>query len=209
MRTSERSENETSLDHSAGRSGGGRNRSTGRSRKPPIDCYKLPNHPECADPEPSTTTTTVPGSTIDCAFTATGVLIDPTSRETITLGIDNTSHRCRLTASPSDSFEFAIGTTDGATTLLQPLIVVTDAYPSGDMCFREFEVGRMIADDAGVFVTFSMETVLDWNEDGECDDYMDTSFVSDGRGDIYTLTFQTGKAEGGTVQLDMTDAARR
>ena len=64
----------------------------------------------------------------------------------------------------------------------------------------------MTADDADVFVTCSMETVLEWNEDGECDDYMDTSFVSDGRGDIYTLTFQTGKAKGGTVQLEMTDA---
>ena len=95
--------------------------------KPPIDCDRLPNHPECADPEPSTTT--VPGSTIDCTFTATGVLIDPTSRETITLCIDNTSHRCRLTASPSDSFEFTIGTVDGATALLQPMIAITDAYP--------------------------------------------------------------------------------
>jgi hypothetical protein len=41
---------------------------------------------------------------------------------------------------------------------------VTDAYPSGDMCFREVEVGRMttdLVDDVGIFVTFSMQGGLD------------------------------------------------
>ncbi|MCJ7781120.1 MAG: hypothetical protein MUQ27_09865, partial [Acidimicrobiia bacterium] len=162
------------------------------------------SHPACGedDPEPRP-----PAEEVACAFDPSGVLFSETNGDPIALGGENISYRCGLTAIPSDSFKFVIGTTDGATTLLQPLIVVTDAYPSGDMCFREFEVGRMTADDAGVFVTFSMNGLpLDWDEDGECDDYMGTSFVSDGSSDVYTLTFQTGKAKGGTVQLTMTDA---
>ena len=90
-------------------------------------------HPACGkdDPEPPP-----PVEEVACAFDTSGVLLSGTDGDPIALGGESISYRCRLIASPSDSFEFAIGTTDGATTLLQPLIAVTDAYPSGDMCFR-------------------------------------------------------------------------
>lgn len=169
------------------------------------DCAPLeptPNHPSCVaeDPEPPPT-----AEDVVCAFDSSGVLLSDAGGEPVALGGGNISYRCKLTADPGNSFDFAIGTTDGATTLLQPMVAVTDAYPSGDMCFREFEVGRMVA-DSGVFATFSMDAVpLDVDRDGECD-FAGTNFIEDGRNDIYTLTFQTGKAKGGTVQLTVTPA---
>ncbi|MEA3510619.1 MAG: hypothetical protein U9R51_04205 [Actinomycetota bacterium] len=163
-----------------------------------------PTHPSCVteDPEPPP-----PAEDVVCAFSGSGVLLSEAGGGPIALGEGNISYRCKLTAGTSDSFDFEIGTTDGATTLLQPMVAVTDAYPSGDICFREFEVGRMTADAvSGVFVKFSMDGIpLDWNSDGECD-FVDTNFTSDERTDIYTLTFQTGKTKGGTVQLTVTPA---
>lgn len=161
-----------------------------------------PNHPSCVTEEPEPPP---PVEDVVCAFDSDGVLLSDAGGEPVALGGGNISYRCKLTADPLDSFDFEIGTTDGATTLLQPMVAVTDAYPSGDMCFREFEVGRMVA-DSDVFATFSMNAVpLDMDGDGECD-FAGTNFIEDGRNDIYTLTFQTGKAKGGTVQLTVTPA---
>lgn len=172
--------------------------------------YREGGHPSCptGDPEPPPP---ADDDVVICAFDLNGVLVYPDLLDVegepvpIALGGENTSHRCMLTADPLDSFDFEIGTIDGATTLLQPMVAVTDAYPSGDMCFRGFETGRTEA-AGGVFATFSMGGIpLDGDEDGECD-FAGTDFHADGETDIYTLTFQTGKAKGGTVQLAVTPA---
>ncbi|RLE20175.1 MAG: hypothetical protein DRJ50_11160 [Actinobacteria bacterium] len=163
--------------------------------------YREGGHPSCTtiDPEPPP-----PPEDLVCAFDPAGVLLYPDGEVIVNLGLEAMGHRCKLIADPTDSFEFAIGTTDGATVVQFPYIAVTDVYPSGgNICFRDY-VGRVKNPDSELvytFVTFAASEGIDiYGEiDGTCGASADTDGAT-----TYALTFQIGNIKGGTVQLMVT-----
>jgi hypothetical protein len=144
---------------------------------------------------------TEPPPVFVCTFDDEGVLID-SEGQPIKLDRANSQIRCRLSAEPSDSFMFAIS--GDANVVSFPYIAVTDVYPNGgDICFREYVIGRVPNPGSGVFVfaTFAMVGPLDNYEDlsdGDCG-----TFGDDGDKNAYALTFSIGNSKGGTVQLSM------